>query len=440
MILHVNHTAPHGRLAAPASELVGALLALVEDGSVDTGLLPALRVHLDWIQYRANFREPVSVRRATDAAGAPVALAEIAVDLRQAEPGRFREELARALATLGPDAADDDDRVWVDDWAPMRESIIWRFNRLFWQRLGEWERATGRGFEDALPSGKSDANHPQAVADAVADFWTLLRDMDKHGHLPAEIFALEIGVGSGLRAALWLETRKQEGGLRARLERAASTVAVLRGLGYAGAYIGGTHDAGHVAWIIRRSEELAPRWEALAEELHFGDPTGFHLYGRRHTRSPAHAPAVCERLAPRLLGLMGRLLPVTHDTWLRRLLKRLSAWADKRPAVAAAVERVELAVKKPMFGCQACGNCVLGHMEYVCPQTCPKQMRNGPCGGTLFGRCEVVDQPCIWVSVWDRAKAADRVDALKVYVPPPNRSLSGTSSWINYFLDRDSRP
>ena len=108
--------------------------------------------------------------------------------------------------------------------------------------------------------------------------------------------------------------------------------------------------------------------------------------------------------------------------------------------MAAAVERVELAVKKPMFGCQACGNCVLGHMEYVCPQTCPKQMRNGPCGGTSSGRCEVVDQPCIWVSVWDRAKAADRVDALKVYVPPPNRSLSGTSSWINYFLDRDSRP
>ena len=138
--------------------------------------------------------------------------------------------------------------------------------------------------------------------------------------------------------------------------------------------------------------------------------------------------------------LTGRLLPVTHDTWLRRLLKQLSAWADKRPAVAAAVERFELAVKKPMFGCQACGNCVLGDMEYVCPQTCPKQMRNGPCGGTLFGRCEVVDQPCIWVSVWDRAKAADRVDALKVYVPPPNRSLSGTSSWINFFLDRDTRP
>jgi 5,10-methylenetetrahydrofolate reductase len=48
------------------------------------------------------------------------------------------------------------------------------------------------------------------------------------------------------------ESLARDGGRRARLERAARTVAVLRGLGYAGAYIGGTHDADHVAWIIRR--------------------------------------------------------------------------------------------------------------------------------------------------------------------------------------------
>ena len=205
MILHVNHTAPSGRLAAPASQLVGALLALVEEGRVDERLLPALRVHLDWIQYRANFREPITVRRAADATGLPMGLAEIAVDLRRAEPARFREELHRALGSLGAEPADDGARVWLDDWAPVRDSVIWQFNRLFWQRLGEWEQATGRGFEQALPSGQSDANHPDAVADAVGDFWTLLRDMDKRGQLPAEIFALEIGVGSGTRAALWLD-------------------------------------------------------------------------------------------------------------------------------------------------------------------------------------------------------------------------------------------
>ena len=100
MILHVNHTAPGARLASSASELVGTLLALVEEGRADARLLPTLRVHVDWIQYRANFREPVTVRRATDGRGEPMALAEIAVDLRQAEPARFRYALARTTSRL----------------------------------------------------------------------------------------------------------------------------------------------------------------------------------------------------------------------------------------------------------------------------------------------------------------------------------------------------
>lgn len=57
-----------------------------------------------------------------------------------------------------------------------------------------------------------------------------------------------------------------------------------------------------------------------------------------------------------------------------------------------------------------------------------------------MGRCEVVDKPCIWVQVYDRAKTTQRVDELRVYVPPRNPALQGTSSWVNYFLDRDNRP
>ena len=85
---------------------------------------------------------------------------------------------------------------------------------------------------------------------------------------------------------------------------------------------------------------------------------------------------------------------------------------------------------------------MLGHLEYGCPQTCPKQLRNGPCGGTdPDGCCEVIpDKPCIWIAVHDRAKAAGALDSLTTYVPPPHRQLRDTSSWINYFLDRDSRP
>jgi hypothetical protein len=46
----------------------------------------------------------------------------------------------------------------------------------------------------------------------------------------------------------------------------------------------------------------------------------------------------------------------------------------------------------------------------------------------------------VWVRVYERARAGDRLDDLRVYVPPPHRQLQGTSSWVNYFLDRDSRP
>ena len=57
------------------------------------------------------------------------------------------------------------------------------------------------------------------------------------------------------------ESEGPDGGLDARLERAAQTVAVLKGLGYAGAYIGGTHDAGQLVRIIARARELEPHWQ-----------------------------------------------------------------------------------------------------------------------------------------------------------------------------------
>jgi methylenetetrahydrofolate reductase (NADPH) len=233
------------------------------------------------------------------------------------------------------------------------------------------------------------------------------------------------------------EAREADGGKRARLERAATTVAILRGLGYAGAYIGGTHDPEQVRFIIARAEELFPQWETLAEQRCFGDPHGFYLDtqpkpGRRRARGP--------ELVPLLLSTGTKIFPANHDTPLRRVLTSASSWLESQPPIAAALEKAEMAVKEPLFGCQACGNCVLSYMEYVCPQTCPKQLRNGPCGGTSNGRCEVIDEECIWVSVYERARDRDRLEELKAYVPAPNRQLKGTSSWLNYFLEKDRRP
>lgn len=247
-------------------------------------------------------------------------------------------------------------------------------------------------------------------------------------------------VSPPLLEAVRREAAAPDGGLRARLERAARTVAVLRGLGYGGAYLGGTHNAEQVQWIIRRAAELAPRWQECADDLRFGAPGGFYLYADTGSRErPRSAPKRLDVL-PRVLDLLGRTVPMARDTALGRWLRRLCGWVDRHPPLAAGLERLELALKRPLFGCQACGNCVLGHLEYVCPQTCPKQLRNGPCGGTLLGRCEVVDKPCIWGAVYERAKAARRLGDLTRYIPPPERSLAHTSSWINYFLERDRRP
>jgi methylenetetrahydrofolate reductase (NADPH) len=242
-------------------------------------------------------------------------------------------------------------------------------------------------------------------------------------------------VSPQLQAIVKAESQDADKGLRARLERAARMVAIVRGLGYAGAYLGGTRDAGNIRWIIQRAESLRPRWEELAEELNFAPERAFYLY-----KSSAPAPAK-RGFVPRLLDALVSLFPVNKENGLRRLLSKIFGWVDRKPSLAHRLERFEVAVKTPLFGCQSCGNCVLGSMEYVCPQTCPKQMRNGPCGGANnIGTCEVVDKPCIWVSVYERAKAANEVDRLSVYIPPPDRGLQGTSSWINYFLNRDARP
>jgi len=220
-------------------------------------------------------------------------------------------------------------------------------------------------------------------------------------------------------------------GLGARLERAARTVAVLRGLGYAGAYLGGDHQASRVRWIIQRSAALLPKWEELAEELVYAPKGGFYFFESKPAPPKPRTAAIkfFEAVTPTHVGGAGR-----------NVFKSVFSTIDKFPAAAHALERGEVAIKSKQFGCQSCGNCVLANMEFVCPMTCPKNLRNGPCGGTLDGQCEVIDQQCIWVEVYDRAKAESRVDGLKTFIPARDRALQNTSSWINFFLNRDSRP
>jgi hypothetical protein len=217
VIVHINHIAPSKKAKAAGqrsaqSELAGqvasALMSMVEDGLLDPRLASSLRVHLDWIQYKTSFRDAVTVRRTADVRGQSLPLAEIAIDLRQAKADTLLDELTKAVRSLGGPDANPERHVYLDEFRPYRDCLIWDFNRLFWSHLGDWEAASGKGFEEALPAGSSDANHPGAVADSAKKFWTLCQALDAKGQLPAEIVGLEIGVGTGARAASWLDAFK----------------------------------------------------------------------------------------------------------------------------------------------------------------------------------------------------------------------------------------
>ncbi len=98
----------------------------------------------------------------------------------------------------------------------------------------------------------------------------------------------------------------------------------------------------------------------------------------------------------------------------------------------------EEAGKRPFFGCQMCGQCILRSTGFQCPMQCPKQMRNGPCGGAADGHCEVYeDRQCIWNRAYERSTALGRIDHMEKIQPPVDWRMYGTSALLNHLAGRD---
>jgi hypothetical protein len=100
--------------------------------------------------------------------------------------------------------------------------------------------------------------------------------------------------------------------------------------------------------------------------------------------------------------------------------------------VEAPVKFVERHVKGLMFDCRMCGQCILSSTGMSCPMNCPKQMRNGPCGGVRAnGNCEVEpDMPCVWVKAWEGSRNMMHGDKLFAVQKPVDQSLRETSAWL----------
>jgi len=96
--------------------------------------------------------------------------------------------------------------------------------------------------------------------------------------------------------------------------------------------------------------------------------------------------------------------------------------------------------KKLIFDCRMCGQCVLHSTGMTCPMTCPKNLRNGPCGGVRAnGHCEVVPtMRCVWVEAYERSQKMTIYGEEMILINPPvNRRLEGTSAWVNMLTGED---
>jgi ferredoxin len=74
--------------------------------------------------------------------------------------------------------------------------------------------------------------------------------------------------------------------------------------------------------------------------------------------------------------------------------------------------------------CIGCGDCMLYYFGGVCPLTrCSKQLLNGPCGGSMDGKCEVNPEvPCAWQLIIDRLTNFGALDRLEMIYPPKDWS------------------
>ena len=134
-----------------------------------------------------------------------------------------------------------------------------------------------------------------------------------------------------------------------------------------------------------------------------------------------------------------RFMEVLYDTFegtllrLAPLVKRLGY--DRLEKPVAVVER---GVKGLLFDCQMCGQCALSSTGMSCSMNCPKNLRNGPCGGVrATGHGEVKpEMKCVWVQAWAGAQRMKTGMAILEVQKPVDNRLKGRSSWLKVLRDK----
>ncbi len=243
------------------------------------------------------------------------------------------------------------------------------------------------------------------------------------------------------------ERKAEDKGRNARMLRAAKMYAITKGMGYAGAHIGGhglKYEA--VEYIIEKGEELLPKWQELLPEFNHPQKDGFYFF-KKDEKTGLNLEEPSEKLSKPRKQIRYRIYRMVHGAFFEPdhpffgMYKMLSRFADRHRWAERLLEFVEHLAKVALFSCQNCGDCALFDAAYICPMSqCPKSQRLGPCGGSYEGWCEVYPgkQKCVWVRAYDRLRAYREEDKIGAYtIPPCNWELWQTSSWLNFYLGRD---
>jgi len=267
--------------------------------------------------------------------------------------------------------------------------------------------------------------------------------MMNHNDLPGSV------VTDKLLADIDRERNDPDKGEKARILRAARMYAIMKGMGFHGVHIGG-HNIKYeqVDEIIRQGEALASQWTDLVRYFDYPIPNGFYYFeydpatglnreipAKRQSR-PLDAKVECSyrfsRLSHKLLFEPGKKL--------YSVMKSLCGKVEGT-TMEGFFHKLEHLNKVMLFDCKDCGDCALIDVAYLCPMSqCPKNQRNGACGGSFQGWCEVYPgkRQCVYVRAYARLKKhGEEIQLEKGIVPPCNWDLYQSSSWINYYLGKD---
>ncbi len=142
--------------------------------------------------------------------------------------------------------------------------------------------------------------------------------------------------------------------------------------------------------------------------------------------------------APLRDRLKYRLMDRVHSFWFEKgagakLLTRTIGKIKRGSKADQKLVKLERAIKGPLFGCETCGLCRLNATQYVCPETCPKGLANGPCGGTHLNTCEFGDRECIHSRKYRIARDLKLLTQLEQWlIPAVPEAYRNTSSWPPY--------